>query len=195
MVMGLSDKNKYGLIIFLGFLGATFLLSYLLDNADRSEEVKLMIEACSDIKAHETLRAEEDFEQIMKVVSGHVHTYRNQSDTILAQAVAELHELSNEAEFRNLHTPLYHQKFADVLNRLAYLELEDAVYLVEKNQKDKAEGAIRRAEHYMYDALTFSQNPKHYEQLDLLYEIRNLNKRKPNSHNIELSLAMLKQQL
>lgn len=192
------ESNKqfiYIIFLFFGIIGMVLVFSEFIPIGQKSVEGKLMTEACKDIIAHETLRAESDFDEITNAIYSHVHSYRDESDTVLARAVIELRDLRVEAEFRNENIPMYHQKFSDVLNRLSYLELEDAIYFAEHEQVDKASGAIHRAQHYLHDAKSLSRNPFLQDQVDLMHNIGHLDDQKPTSENIQKGLTEIKRKL
>lgn len=191
----MKENRKFFLSMLAFFItaGVIMIITEYLRRDVISEEARWMEDACVDIKAHETLRAEEDFDKIMKTVSSHLHSYRQESDTILAKAVIDLRILREEAEFHNGDLEFYHEKFADVLNRLSYLELEDAIYLSNHDQMEKALGAIHRAHHYLNDALFFSQNPRKIEEENMIHEINNLLKTEMKQQQIEASLYKMRQ--
>ncbi|MEQ8472405.1 MAG: hypothetical protein RIC35_14525 [Marinoscillum sp.] len=155
-------------------------------------EGQIMIKACEDIMAHQSLRSKEDFDELVSTIYAHTHSYRDESDTILARAVMKVRLLQSEAEFHNEYTPFYHQQFSEILNRLSYLELEDAIYLLHKNQKPKAHLAVNRAHHYLEDALMFSQNPHLTEQHELFEIIKNIDNSEPNERRIKAGLNRIK---
>ncbi len=190
--MELNKQIITGFFLVFVILGVALTLSEFLRHEHQSEEGKLITYACEDIKAHEVLRAVSDFEDLTEAIYSHVHSYRNESDTVLAQAIMEIRQLQEESEFSNEDIPMYHKMFSDILNRLSYLELQDAIYFTEHQELVKARGAIRMAQHYLHDAVTLSKNPNIQAEYRLMNEINRLSDHKPIADDLRKGLEEVK---
>ncbi len=76
---------------------------------------------------------------------------------------------------------------------LSYIELGDALYLNNSKDYDKAHGAILRAQHYLIDAIDFSQIPHILEQKMILNEIIDLNNEILEDEEISSAMEKVKQ--
>lgn len=180
------------MLLLLIIIGVVLAALQVFKVANGTDESQYMLEACVDIQSHETLRAQEDFDRIVNTIYNHVHSYRNNSDTVLARAILKLRSLREEAEFRNTDIPYYHLIFSEVLNRLAYVELEDAIYMTEHKDTEKAHLAIVRAEHYLHDALFFSENPHIEDEKHLFESVNVLSHETPDENSIQNRLKEMK---
>lgn len=180
--------------IIVAVIAAFFAITLLtqISIQKRTAEGKIMVQACEDIKSHQTLRSKEDFDQIISAIYGHSHSYRDESDTVLARAVMQLRALKSESEFHNEYTPYYHKSFSEVLNRLSYLELEDALFLLQRNQENKAHLAITRAHHYLQDALYFSENPDYKQQKEAFEIIGGIENDELKESRIQAGINLIK---
>ena len=184
-------KNKF-IVISLGIILAPAVILLFWNppaHYQQTKEARLMRDLCKEIESTETLRAQEDFNQLINLISVHIHQYTDNSNETVAKAVMELRALQTEAEFRTIDVDMYHQKFARILVELAQVELEDAIGFEARHQVYGAKKSVREAKHYLHDALIFSQTTSLSHQKELEQEFNKLSTSNVSKEQIRNCIA------
>lgn len=168
-------------------LGSLYAFYYTFRHIPSTQEGNIMIQACDAVLNYEQFSAEERFEKLQMIIAEHTHSYRNHSDTVIANTILELEALKDEAMFRNIDEEMYHKQLSHVLIQLAKVELEDALNYYEMGQQDKVKKALKECKHYLHDSIIlYDQSPT--ERLLLLHKI---NSNYPNNITSEDLIAHL----
>jgi len=169
-------KNKF-ILISLGIILAPAVILLFWNppgHYEQTKEARLMRDLCNEVASSETLRAQDDFNKLIELISVHIHQYVDNSNETVARAVMELRALQNEAEFRTVDVDMYHRKFARILVELAQVELEDAIGYEAQHQVYGVKKSVREAKHYLHDALIFSRTTSLSHQKELEHEFEKL---------------------
>ena len=142
------------------------------DSLPESQEGALMYYTCEEVKAYETLAAENDLDALHEIIQTHINEYPAEISMRLSSALAELDSLRDEAAFHNTDQSLYNSHFRSILRSIAYAELTQAKSNIDDSKKSNE--AFHHAQHCLHDALLFSSPEEIEADTDLMHTLNQI---------------------
>jgi hypothetical protein len=144
-------------IVTIGAAAIFYSIMLAISKNEESPEGQLMIEACQDIAAYETIRAESDIDSIISIIESHINESGEAPGNLYQGTLDELYALKDEVAFHNTQTDIYKNKFVEILNALCYAHLLEAIEMLKAGNEERAKLLVDHATHYLHDAMHFSE--------------------------------------
>lgn len=184
-------RNFFTLLLtaFVIISGVYIALNFF-STKEQSVEGTLMSQACEDIQAYETLKAEQQVDSLIEIIIKHRFPTGSGSNWTEAEILMDLRKIRDEISFHNLDETMYQREFAKILNKLAYAHMQDAKAYLENNSKAAAKESMEETCHFLHDALFFSKGEMITEQKELLRKMRSLKESDVNLQQINECMQM-----
>lgn len=176
----MNNRTFYATLAFfiICLVGVALAIVEINERVPESEEGALMQNTCEEITAYETIRAEQDLDELAGIINDHINEYSVEVHEILAITLQEIDSLRDEVAFHNTRQEMYRAHFRKILNQISFAELSLAADLLKSDKPDQAMTSVRHAQHCLHDALFFTEKNEFDQQAEFLHQ---LNVEKNNS--------------